>query len=226
MSPQCAEISLPPLYFDGVSDSRRKGATGLEWLLEEAAKPEPAKETAPPAGDDAPAVAGDDVAAPEPAAPAEEPEPWAVIGLAAAIPSSPPPDTGPNALVAPIPDSARTLAKSKRDARANPRTAANYEVRYRKGGEAVVARGRNIGRGGMFFETTRFLPAGDVFQAQLAFPDRENRRMSVIAEVIWASHGDPDDKEKTPPGMGVKFLDIDDRDLPFLAALVDTLRDR
>lgn len=107
-------------------------------------------------------------------------------------------------------------AKSKKEKRTHPRVKVPFEVRYRKGSEQVVAQGIDLSIGGAFFETTRFLPIGDVFQAQAVFPD--GRRLAIIAEVIWGTNGD--EEKKQPPGLGVKFLDVDDKDLPYLKDLI------
>ena len=42
----------------------------------------------------------------------------------------------------------------------------------------------------------------------------------MIAEVIWLSAGDAENPTRYPPGMGLKFLDVDDKDLPFLDGLL------
>lgn len=142
---------------------------------------------------------------------------------AASSPPAPEAPSAPARTVAPAPvpaaEPARepTRSKTKTDKRAHPRAkVAPFEVRYRKGSEQVVARGLNLSVSGAFVETTRFLPIGDVFQAQAVFAD--GRRLAIIAEVIWGTNGDPE--KQTPPGLGVKFLDVDDKDVPYLKDLV------
>lgn len=113
----------------------------------------------------------------------------------------------------------RKAVASGRSTRAHPRARASFEVRYRKGAEQVVGKGRNVSTGGFFVETAKLLPEGEVFQAQLLFEGP--RKMSVIAEAMWISAGDPENPERFPSGMGCKFLDVDDKDIPFVRGIVD-----
>ena len=109
---------------------------------------------------------------------------------------------------------------SGRSTRAFPRVFASFDVRFKKGSDAATASGRNVSIGGFFVETKKLLPEGEVFQAQLFFPKRE-RKLSVIAEVMWATAGDLENLDRFPPGMGCKFLDVDERDLPFIQGVID-----
>lgn len=173
----------------------KKGKTGLEWLLRESeakaaasrAEQETAKKSRAAALED-PGYSGAKVTE-APAAPKVTEAPAAPV---------------------------ERPAKSKKEKRTHPRVKVPFEVRYRKGSEQVVAKGINLSIGGAFFETTRFLPIGEVFQAQAVFP--EGRRLAIIAEVIWGTNGD--EEKKQPPGLGVKFLDVDDKDLPYLKDLI------
>lgn len=115
----------------------------------------------------------------------------------------------------------RKAVTSGKSTRAHPRAEVRFEVRFRKGSDGLVAAGRNLSMGGFFVETTRLLPEGEVFQAQLVFPARAGRKLSVIAEVMWGTTGEPEDLERLPPGMGCKFLDVDDKDAPFIQEVVD-----
>ena len=170
----------------------KKGKTGLEWLLRES---------------EAPAVGA--TPAPE-AAPAPGSVPASASASAAAAVSEP-------ISVDPSPEQPRSKPRSRTDKRAHLRAkVAPFEVRYRKGSEQVVAQGRDLSVGGAFIETTRFLPIGDVFQAQAVFAD--GRRLAIIAEVIWGTNGDTE--KQLPAGLGVKFLDVDDKDVPYLKDLV------
>lgn len=144
--------------------------------------------------DDEDGDAGDEPSLP-PAAPAKGPEPDAVLAH-------------------------RKALSSGRSTRAFPRANVPFEVRFKKASDSATGNGRNVSIGGFFVETKKLLPEGEVFQAQLFFPKRE-RKMSVIAEVMWATSGDPEDPERFPPGMGCKFLDVDERDTPFVQGVID-----
>ena len=232
---------------------RDKGRTGLEWLLDEARKPDAPKDSERAPRPDPVEAA---LAALGPAEP-EKPEAWEVVPLqpvpeeeaagpgatvkAAALPSRE--SMRNNSLdatlraetpVAPAEKKDEKKAEpavekkiapepapaKARDLRTQPRAVIVFEARYKKGSEAIVGHGRNVSRAGMFVETKKFLPDGEVFQLQLVFAEPNSRRLSVIAEVIWASLGDPEDLARHPPGMGLKFLDVDDKDVPFLVSLL------
>ena len=212
---------------------RDKSRTGLEWLLDEARKPAPQKDSERSPRPDPVEAA---LSALGPAEP-DAPEPWEVVPLqpvpeedagapasAAALPSRE--SMRGNSLDATlraepgvVPASPDSAASKARDLRAQPRAVLQFEARYKKGSETIVGVGRNVSRAGMFVETKKFLPDADVFQLQLFFAEPHNRRLSVIAEVIWASLGDPDDPARHPSGMGLKFLDVDDNDVVFLKSL-------
>ena len=217
---------------------RDKSRTGLEWLLDEARKPAPHKDSERSPRPDPVEAALSTLG---PAAP-DAPEPWEVVPLqpvpeedagapaiAAALPSresmrSNSLDATLRAQAAPdakgvVPAAPESAASKARDLRAQPRAVLQFEARYKKGSETVLGIGRNVSRAGMFVETKKFLPDADVFQLQLFFAEPHNRRLSVIAEVIWASLGDPDDPARHPAGMGLKFLDVDDSDVVFLKSL-------
>ena len=90
----------------------------------------------------------------------------------------------------------------------------------KKGSDSATESGRNVSTGGFFVETKKLLPEGEVFQAQLFFTKKE-RKLSVIAEVMWVTAGDPENLDRFPPGMGCKFLDVDERDAPFIQGVID-----
>src|SRR5437870_3222469 len=55
------------------------------------------------------------------------------------------------------------------DKRAHRRATVPCEVRYKKGSEQISGRCHSLSLGGFFVETTKFLPDGEVFQAQIVF---------------------------------------------------------
>lgn len=132
--------------------------------------------------------------------------------------AEPSPETPIADPLAAVTEKHRKAVSSGRSTRAHPRAHAVFEAKFKKASDSVVGRGRNVSRGGFFVETTKTLPDGEVFQAQLLFPER---KLSVIAEVMWSWAGDPENPERFPPGMGCKFLDIDERDTPFLQGVID-----
>ena len=163
-----------------------------------------AREVDEPADDASPAAAGD-----EPSASFDS-------SIAAEEPSVPPPSVEDP--LGAVTERHKKAVSSGRSTRAHPRAKAVFDVKYKKANEPVTGKGRNVSLGGFFVETTKQLPEGEVFSAQLFF---DQRKLSVIAEVMWQTMGDPDDLDRFPPGVGCKFLDIDERDVPFLKGVID-----
>jgi uncharacterized protein (TIGR02266 family) len=78
----------------------------------------------------------------------------------------------------------------------------------------------NLSRGGMFLITTDPLKEGT--QLNLSFSTPGDKRMiKVTGEVVWAR----DEKESPdrPPGMGIRFLRIEEKDREHIGGFVEEL---
>lgn len=126
--------------------------------------------------------------------------------------------------VDPVPNEPRHLRNGRvrsegtdiEESRRHSRRGVVFDVLFERGEEHVPARGSNLSRSGMFVATRRALPKGDVVSAILQV---EHREIKVIAEVVWSRPNDPTALDE-PPGMGLKFLDVDESDADFIDALV------
>ncbi len=67
----------------------------------------------------------------------------------------------------------------------------------------------NISVGGMFLITSDPLPEKTKIALQFRLPDDEEK-IQVLAEVVWCR--EKDERPGLPPGMGIKFLKISDKD--------------
>jgi two-component system chemotaxis response regulator CheY len=97
--------------------------------------------------------------------------------------------------------------------RKSPRIPAKLEVFY---GENNMPSGYTIGCtenlsvGGVFIETNNPLSLGVKLKLKLSLPDQECQ-MFCQGRVAWVSSPFPTDNIAHPPGMGVEFLDLEDK---------------
>ena len=62
----------------------------------------------------------------------------------------------------------------------------------------------------MFIKTAKPLPAGERFLLKLQLPE-DSDPIEIASEVSW-SRSETDDPVKLPPGMGIKFIEINPAD--------------
>ncbi len=91
-------------------------------------------------------------------------------------------------------------------AREYPRAPFGVEVRFYEWDKAHVARGHEIGGGGLFLETTAPIPEGTRLTLRVTLP--AGAAFTVLGEVVRTVRGGPMRK----PGLGVRFLDLAARD--------------
>lgn len=146
----------------------------------------------------------------------EEPSPSTAAPASSRPPTPVAPRNGsaPAASTAPVP---RHLRRSGlQENREHSRRDLVFDVSFERGDEHVPARGYDLSRRGMFVATRRALRPGDLVSAKLRI---EHREIKVIAEVVWTRNEDPAALD-LQPGMGLKFLDVEDDDADFIDALV------
>ena len=67
---------------------------------------------------------------------------------------------------------------------------------------------RNLSIGGLFLQTTNPKPVGSKLRIQLPL-EQELPPLECAAEVVWVQPFDV--RSKTPPGMGLHFIDLEAR---------------
>lgn len=82
------------------------------------------------------------------------------------------------------------------------------EVRWKKYNKVFIARGANLGPGGIFMSTDRALQVGEQFPVEFVLPDNKTK-ISCTGEVTWTRPlaGEEGGSE----GVGVRFLNLKDR---------------
>jgi uncharacterized protein (TIGR02266 family) len=75
----------------------------------------------------------------------------------------------------------------------------------------------DISKGGLFIATHRVFPIGTEFLLKLAIAGND---LEILTEVVWVRNVNNYDISGEPPGMGLKFIDIDDKALEVISKFV------
>lgn len=94
-------------------------------------------------------------------------------------------------------------------------------VRYRSAtlGEFIEHHSYDVSRGGMFIKTPSPFPAGTLLKFEVKIAE-EQRLMQGVGRVVWKREGDQAG-ENAPPGMGIKFIKIDEASHAVIERLVE-----
>lgn len=120
----------------------------------------------------------------------------------------------------------RVLASSE-DARfahcrAQPRAPLALKVRYTTPqGKQFDSLTGGIGGGGLFIESGAPLSPGTELTVEFALPDRPTEKIKAKAKVAWARH--KPERYLLFPGMGIQFLDLEEKIQEDLVNLVEAL---
>jgi uncharacterized protein (TIGR02266 family) len=90
--------------------------------------------------------------------------------------------------------------------RESPRADAQFEVQYRTAQEFILAYSRNISGGGIFVRTTQPPPLNTEVRLRFTLPGVA-RLLELRGLVVWTNASVTG--SAFPPGMGIKFLDLD-----------------
>lgn len=107
-------------------------------------------------------------------------------------------------------------------ARAHPRAPLAVKVRYTTPeGKQFDSLTGGVGGGGLFIESSTPLAPGTPLSVEFALPDRPWEKLKATAKVAWTRN--KPERYLLFPGMGVQFVDIDDRAQGLLVELVEAL---
>lgn len=81
----------------------------------------------------------------------------------------------------------------------------------------------NISEGGLFIATYDYKPMGEVFWLEFQLPELSHK-VRTRCEVCWVREYNPALPEMIP-GMGVRFLDLENMDQGFVQRFCDQLRE-
>lgn len=107
-------------------------------------------------------------------------------------------------------------------ARAHPRAPLAVKVRYTTPeGKQFDSLTGGIGAGGLFIESSTPLAPGTELSVEFALPDRPWEKYKTKAKVAWVRN--KPERHLLFPGMGVQFVDIDEKVRKELVELVGAL---
>jgi uncharacterized protein (TIGR02266 family) len=107
-------------------------------------------------------------------------------------------------------------------ARAHPRAPLAVKVRYTTPeGKQFDSLTGGIGAGGLFIESSTPLAPGTELSVEFALPDRPWEKYKTKAKVAWTRN--KPERHLLFPGMGVQFVDIDEKARKELIELVGAL---
>ncbi len=99
-----------------------------------------------------------------------------------------------------------------RERRIFPRLGLQVEVSVNSEHNFYTGFTENISEGGVFIATYNYLPIGTRFKFSFTLPDSE-QPIEAIGEVRWVREYSGEDDAGVSPGMGVRFVQIDEADL-------------
>lgn len=106
--------------------------------------------------------------------------------------------------------------------RTQPRAPLALKVRYTTPeGKQFDSLTGGIGGGGLFIESGAPLSPGTELTVEFALPDRPTEKLKAKAKVAWARH--KPERYLLFPGMGIQFMDIDEKIQDDLVSLVEAL---
>ncbi len=97
--------------------------------------------------------------------------------------------------------------------RVTPRFVARLRIRYGEQSEMLLANySLNLSTGGVFIETTDYLPVDTILSIEFILPD-DKRSICCKGRVAWQNRPDAMVNPNLPAGMGLQFLDISLEDM-------------
>jgi type IV pilus assembly protein PilZ len=101
--------------------------------------------------------------------------------------------------------------------RADPRVDVDLEVQYRTAQEFNAAYTKNISGGGIFIKTQQALPLNQEIHLRFTLPGISHI-LEVRGLVVWTNPYPS--RSSFPPGMGIKFMDLDSETKKIIAGFV------
>ena len=103
------------------------------------------------------------------------------------------------------------MVDSPDDRREHNRAPIELKVEYKKMNTFFADYTKNISKGGTFIKTEKPLPIGTEFVFRLVVP-AQDAPFELRGRVVWVNLiPDKTDPEKSDPGMGIRFLYVDDK---------------
>ena len=94
--------------------------------------------------------------------------------------------------------------------RSEERARVRIRISFRTAGDFFRAYISNLANGGLFIKTTKTLPVSTLLDLEFNLPNTK-KVINTTGKVVWTRSQDMS-TEKTPPGIGTEFIDMDPED--------------
>ncbi|MBN8555461.1 MAG: TIGR02266 family protein [Deltaproteobacteria bacterium] len=108
--------------------------------------------------------------------------------------------------------------KTVSNQRSNLRVGTNLAIKLATASDLKNAFMKNISGGGLYIETTEVFKMGQKLEVELTLPN-DNQSFKVKTEIAWLN---PSGMAGLPPGVGVKFLDLDQKIKNKIQSIIDS----
>jgi uncharacterized protein (TIGR02266 family) len=109
-----------------------------------------------------------------------------------------------------VPDKPEYAAKQKNMRRATRAPLIVEKVPCGDGQKTFFGYAKNVSRGGLFISTVKPREPGEEFDLEVSLPTKPRYLIRCRCEVVWKQHFHR--KDPNEPGMGLRFLDLNDAD--------------
>jgi uncharacterized protein (TIGR02266 family) len=109
-----------------------------------------------------------------------------------------------------VTDNPEYAAEQKNQRRATRAPLIVEKIPCGDGQKTLFGYAKNISRGGLFIATVKPREPGEQFMIELTLPANPRHTFRCLCEVVWKRHFQR--KSSSEPGMGLKFVDLDNAD--------------
>ena len=112
--------------------------------------------------------------------------------------------------------------KNKRHATRTPLIVEKIPVE--DGQKTFFGYAKNVSRGGLFISTVKPREPGEKFTIEIVLPVNPKYTIRCLCEVVWKRHFQK--KSSYEPGMGLRFLDLNNEDGDKIESWVEAMSER
>jgi uncharacterized protein (TIGR02266 family) len=116
-------------------------------------------------------------------------------------------------------DSAIDMTSNASDKRVSKRVPSKFRVDYKSEGHFLIEHATNISEHGIFVETDKPLKKGSEIELEFSLPETR-KKMKVMGVVMWVNRTRKNADQNYNPGMGIRFINLNDIDRETLMAAI------
>ncbi|MFH1263320.1 MAG: TIGR02266 family protein [Pseudomonadota bacterium] len=111
------------------------------------------------------------------------------------------------------------MSEDSKEKRLSRRVPTKFKVDWKSEGTFLYENATNISEHGIFIETDKPMDPGTMIELQFTSPDTE-KKIEVLGEVAWANPLRPQKKDNYNPGMGIRFVNLNEIDKEMILSLI------